>query len=174
VYGSEANADSAQWCKASLPKVKTQRNSTLPPLSYDNKTFDFIFAKSVFSHLPESPARDWIIELARIVNRDGIVILTFNGRPVLDSIIRSEEMQRIWQISEQRARVIATNLGAVPYVYIPGHDLLVSRAGIGAEYGHTFIDQAWFHAELQKAGLDVVKSIPGMPGQQDTLILRSP
>ena len=172
MHGSDANENLADWCKASLPAVQIERNRMAPPLPFESKAFDFVYGKSVFSHLPEDSAQAWLSELARASSPDAIVILTFNGQPMLRAIASSPESQRIWLISKEESEDISRRLDTDKFIYISGHERLKSRANLDGEYGHTFIAHSYIHDVWQSAGFQIVEIINGSPGQQDIAVLR--
>jgi SAM-dependent methyltransferase len=57
-------------------KITTIRNSFDPPLPYDDETFDFVYANSVFTHIRLSETPAWIEELHRVVVPNGCVIVS--------------------------------------------------------------------------------------------------
>jgi ubiquinone/menaquinone biosynthesis C-methylase UbiE len=51
-------------------------NGLAPPLAYEANHFDFIYALSVFTHLPESLQTAWMSELARVLKPGGYLLMT--------------------------------------------------------------------------------------------------
>lgn len=79
VHGSDYSAKAIDWCRAHLSFGRFERNGLGPPLAYDDGSFDFAYALSVFTHLPEHLQRAWIEELARVVRVGGYLALTTHG-----------------------------------------------------------------------------------------------
>ncbi len=59
-----------------------------PPLEFEDESFDFIWAISVFTHLTDNSA-DWLIELHRILKPGGRLMATFMG-PAQSEIVAFE------------------------------------------------------------------------------------
>lgn len=79
VHGSDYSAKAIEWCRAHLPFARFETNGLQPPLAYADDSFDFAYALSVFTHLPEELQRAWIEELARVVRAGGYLALTTHG-----------------------------------------------------------------------------------------------
>jgi len=68
------------WCRANLsPVAQFDANPHLAPTRYADGAFDFIYALSVFTHLPEDHQFAWLAELRRILKPGGILITTVHG-----------------------------------------------------------------------------------------------
>jgi SAM-dependent methyltransferase len=55
-----------------------------PPIDFADGEFDLTFAYSVFSHLSEDAARQWVEELTRILRPGGLLIATTRGRDFIE------------------------------------------------------------------------------------------
>src|ERR1051325_2240994 len=51
--GSDIDPVTVDWCRANIPKVHFTVNGEWPPLDFESGSFDFVYAISVFTHLPE-------------------------------------------------------------------------------------------------------------------------
>jgi SAM-dependent methyltransferase len=79
LYGSDYNPRLVQWCQQNLPFAKFYTNCLEPPLPCDEQQFDFIYAISVFTHLPEDLQQEWLKDLIRVLKPDGFLIITLHG-----------------------------------------------------------------------------------------------
>jgi SAM-dependent methyltransferase len=89
-HGTDYNPDLIAWCRKNLPFAEFGVNTLSGPLSYDAKTFDFIYAFSVFTHLKEPLQFHWINELARVLKPGGYLYLTTHGEHYV-SVLNAEE-----------------------------------------------------------------------------------
>jgi trans-aconitate methyltransferase len=92
-YGVDPDSSGIQWCQENLNDIGTFiKSSTRPPLNL-NVQFDFIYATSVFTHLPEDLQFDWLTELTRITKVGGYLVLTTHGELLDNSVasLRDEE-----------------------------------------------------------------------------------
>lgn len=80
LYGSDLNSELIDFCEASNPWISFNRNGVEPPLPYDDGTFGFIYAYSVFSHFPEWLHELWLDELHRVTRPGGLLALTIRPR----------------------------------------------------------------------------------------------
>lgn len=78
-FGTDVNPDAIAWCRQHLTFASFRVNQMLPPLDYPDNTFDFVYALSVFTHLTEEQQFLWMAELKRIMQPNGLILLTFLG-----------------------------------------------------------------------------------------------
>lgn len=80
LFGCDYNRKLIAWCQDNLPFAKFSANQLLGKLPYDDHSFDFIYALSVFTHLTEAQHTFWINELRRILRPGGYLFLTTHGQ----------------------------------------------------------------------------------------------
>jgi SAM-dependent methyltransferase len=79
IWGADIDAPSVDWLRANLcPPLHAIRNGPAPPLPFAERSFDLVWALSVFTHLTDHWA-DWLVELHRILADDGFLIATILG-----------------------------------------------------------------------------------------------
>jgi|TARA_B100000315_G_scaffold210208_1_gene206326 SAM-dependent methyltransferase len=84
LYGSDIDAEAIAWSRANQPALADFAcNSELPPLMYDDESFDLLFSISVFTHLPEQMQHAWLAELARVTKRGGHLLLSIHSKALL-------------------------------------------------------------------------------------------
>lgn len=77
--GCDIDGPSIEWLQANLcPPLEAVRSKVDPPLPFEEGTFDFIWAISVFTHLTgNSPA--WLLELHRLLKPGGLLMASYMG-----------------------------------------------------------------------------------------------
>ncbi|MBY0482033.1 MAG: class I SAM-dependent methyltransferase [Chitinophagaceae bacterium] len=79
LYGADTNASMIAWNHQHIKSVYfsciQQTNKTNYPCDY----FDLIYGISVFTHLNELSQRFWVTELARVLKKGGILLVTTQG-----------------------------------------------------------------------------------------------
>ncbi len=85
-WGADMDEPSISWLRDTLcPPLHAWKCAEGPPLGLELGSFDLIYAISVFSHLTDSSI-PWLLELHRLLKRDGLLIATYIGRWVYESM----------------------------------------------------------------------------------------
>jgi SAM-dependent methyltransferase len=77
--GSDIDAPAVEWVDANLEGVTARVNDWLPPLPFDDASFDLVIGFSVFTHLDENYQDQWLSELQRVIKPGGLAMLTMHG-----------------------------------------------------------------------------------------------
>ncbi len=91
--GCDYNPALVRWCAERLPFGEFCGNQLAPPMSFPTQSFDFIYALSVFTHMPARLQVAWIEELRRILIPGGYLLLSTHGERYLDDLTREEQDQ---------------------------------------------------------------------------------
>ena len=84
--GTDANLTAIEWDRKNLPGIEFSHNELQPPLSYNDGSFDLIYAISVFTHIPVVWQRAWLDELHRVLRPGGYLVCTTHGENFIDSL----------------------------------------------------------------------------------------
>ena len=90
-YGTDSNLKSISWCSENIPNISFSNNNLSPPLHYKDKLFDIIYGISIFTHLSEEMHYAWIKDLYRVLNKDGILLLTTAGNAFKTKLTQKEK-----------------------------------------------------------------------------------
>jgi len=93
-FGTDYNSLPIDWCKQNLPFANFRTNSLKPPLSYNDETFDLVYAFSVLTHLTVDTQKEWILELTRILKNGGFLLVSTHGDFERGSIIDSKDRKK--------------------------------------------------------------------------------
>ncbi len=91
LYGTDYNPQLVDWCRHNLPFAKFQSNTLEPRLNYADKQFEFAYALSVFTHMPEDLQKPWMNELWRVLRPGGYLLITTQGDEFLPKLDQSEQ-----------------------------------------------------------------------------------
>jgi SAM-dependent methyltransferase len=79
-WGADIDGPSIEWLQHNLcPPLRAVRNGPQPPIGLEYESFDLAWALSVFTHLTDFSLA-WLLELHRLLKRDGLLISTYMGR----------------------------------------------------------------------------------------------
>ncbi|HEV7475481.1 MAG TPA: class I SAM-dependent methyltransferase [Pyrinomonadaceae bacterium] len=151
LYGTDYNAKLIEWCKGNLKVGHFDVNDLTPPLSYSDGKFDFVYALSVFTHLPEHLQRSWMNELKRVIRPGGYLLITTHGNYYLDQLSPTE------QARFQNGEMILRDAGAA-----------------GSNWCNVYHPEEYVRTKLAE-GFEVVDFVPeGAKGnpRQDAVLLR--
>ena len=98
LYGSDFDAEAIGWCRKHLRFADFQVNGELPPLRYEDGSFDVVVCTSLFTHLDRAHHEAWIPELARVLKPGGVALVTFRGPELFEQLMpgdqRLEDLKR--------------------------------------------------------------------------------
>lgn len=80
LYGTDIDEPSIRWCRTHLAFAAYSVNAPLPPTTFEDSTFDLIYAISVLTHLGEESQHGWLSELHRIMQPGGRLLLSVHGK----------------------------------------------------------------------------------------------
>jgi SAM-dependent methyltransferase len=153
-YGSDYDPDLIRWCRANVPNVEFTLNSLEPPLDYPDGFFDFVYSRSVYTHLPADLQARWLAEQLRVTRPGGLILLTVHGDAYRHRVTTDE----LTDYSER---------GVVEH----------STKDVGGPWFTTFNSPAYMESELL-AGLEIVhrdvlpETARGL--RQDLWVVRKP
>ena len=91
LYGVDFNPKLIDWCTKNLPFAQYKINKLYPKVNYETEYFDFIYARSVFTHLPLELQIEWLNEFSRLLKHDGILLFTTRGATSLSLLDQDEK-----------------------------------------------------------------------------------
>jgi SAM-dependent methyltransferase len=86
LHGADQNPELVDWCRQNLPFAKFRSNTLEPRLPYADQQFEFAYALSVFTHLPEDLQQPWMSELWRVLRPGGSLLITTQGDEYLPKL----------------------------------------------------------------------------------------
>ena len=120
IHGTDIDAGAIAWCKENIADASFSVNAENPPLRFEDKSMDLIYASSVFTHLDAEDQFHWLAELQRIMKPGGYVLLTFRYRYSIDRLTDQTVRDRIWaDLNREGIAFLTTepSKGASPNAY---------------------------------------------------------
>lgn len=93
LYGADSNAEMIQWNSKNLSGIDFTGIQAMPPTTYPSNYFNLVFGISVFTHLSKSATIEWVIELHRIIQTEGILLVTTHGSFFMPQLFATEKNQ---------------------------------------------------------------------------------
>lgn len=158
LHGTDIDRDAIQWCKDNIADATFFLNGENPPLPFAEKTFDLIYACSVFSHLDADHQFRWLGELQRIMKPGGYLLLTFRSELNADRIEDAAVRERVRR-----------DLNSQVMAFMPSDTW---KDAFPAWYGEAYhtADYIW---KNWGSYFEVVRIIPARTIGQETAVLRA-
>ncbi|MBS1966927.1 MAG: class I SAM-dependent methyltransferase [Chloroflexi bacterium SZAS-1] len=95
IWGTDISAPHITWCQQNLtPPIHFVTTTTMPHLPFEDNSFDFIYAGSVFSHLDDL-ADAWLLELRRIARPSSRIFITIMDQTSI-SLFSQDKWKNFW------------------------------------------------------------------------------
>ena len=173
IHACEVNPDHVDWCRDNLNNIHVSKCDTLPPLPYQDQMFNLIYGLSIFTHLSENHATQWLSEMKRVLKPGGILIVTIHGLTALNTIKNSILHQQIFNLGSDVVTRTIGNFQEEPFVFFKYNQNTIDIAKAGSEYGNTFIHPDYIYKNWAKEDIKVLEVIPGgLRNWQDIVILQ--
>jgi len=121
LHGADQNHDLVAWCRRNLPFAEFQSNTLEPRLDYADQMFEFAYALSVLTHMPEDLQQPWMSELWRVLRPGGYLLITTQGDEFLQKLTETERISyRAGRIVVRYGQAAGSNLCSVyhPETYV--------------------------------------------------------
>ena len=160
VWGCDLNADQIRWCQAFLtPPYRFVTTGTTPTLPFEDRTFDLVYAGSVFTHIPEY-ADTWLMELRRILRPNGYCFITIHDERTWEIVKSGAGAVLEWSMDEHPAGSAAE---------LPA-DFVVLGEGPGS---NVYYRREYFDS-VAAAYFEVHSATPEARGYQTAFVLKKP
>jgi SAM-dependent methyltransferase len=151
VAGCDIDERMVEWCAANLPFAEVRVTALEPPLPYADRSFDLVYAFSVFTHLSRDLQHAWIGESRRILKGGGYLLLSTLGE-------RYASLDRLTEEERQR--------------FARGELVVLYERSAGTSLCSAYHPAEYVHGTLA-GGFDVVAFRPaGDAGGHDIHLLR--
>lgn len=152
LVGVDVNPRLVRWCQRHLAFAEVSTSSPVPPLGFADGSFDFVYARSIFTHLDETSEAVWIGEIHRILEPGGVLLFTVSGDRFIDAMEPAElERYQAGDVVVRSAELSGMNQCA-------------------AFHPRAYVERAWL-----KAGFEILEWVEGgrLPeAVQDTYLVR--
>jgi SAM-dependent methyltransferase len=157
IIGIDIDQDNVDWCNTNLGNQNIVV-ALSPPVALDDHSFDLIYSCSVLSHLDEKAIEVWLKEMARLLGKNGVALLSYNGLSNAASYLsrRPKEM----------AQLLKTGI----FDSDVNHDL--DSFITGDYYRATFCRDDWWYKMFSKYFKVVAIEHAVVSGAQDMAVLR--
>ena len=166
VHGCDIDGEAIEWLSENYPQFNVFQSGELPPLPYADGYFDLILNHSVLTHLDEAHQDAWLEELGRILDSNGVLVLTVHGPHAYRTWVNS------LPDSPQSAEAIQSSNVALGQRGIYFHVDDAWASDFPDYYQSTFHTPAYIFEHWTKF-FDILSYIPrGSLSHQDMILLR--
>jgi len=173
-YGSEVNPENIAWGKKNYSEVNYVQHEPTPPIGCDDSAFDIIYAQSIFSHYAENLHWKWLTELHRILAPGGLLMITKEGRHLVERCKSEPETFKRLGLDRQDATSIWQRFDEDGYAFYTRYrkDRLEVRGIDGDNWGTAFISEQYILKNWTSL-FDILEQQEGAVGnRQDYVIMR--
>lgn len=159
IIGMDIDAQNISWASANLPRGHFIQTALLPPCPLRDHSVDAVFSVSVMTHLAPEVQQVWLKELSRVVRRNGIVLMTFQGPGA--AVWSSIWHDALWFEAFERDGVHASRVDPALHGNIPddGYYRNVTQT-------HDYVRREWTEY------FELVEILDGAIGYLDVAVLR--
>ncbi len=91
-YGADIDCTTIQWCRKAIDSVYFDciEQETLP---YPSNYFHLVYGISVLTHIPHTVTQYWLIELKRVLQPNGIAVISTHGAHYFHQLSQQHKKQ---------------------------------------------------------------------------------
>lgn len=166
--GSDLTQVAVDWLKTNMPFGEYEIGNTVPPLPYDDSTFDVIFGISIFTHLKQDSQTAWLQEFRRLLKPGGFLFQTAHGKHAMTLCQKYQEWQSALNVAEDDFQVLRKNLELEGFSWVP-HSIQTTGT---EDYGVSFQTEDFICSRWTQ-GLELVGVWAGLiDAWQDLVTMR--
>jgi len=141
-HGWDPIEDAIEWAQEHVEGVAFIRSPEAPPLSYEDGSFDRVFAISIWSHYSAPAAIAWLDEMHRIIKPGGALLLTTHG---LNTVAHDHGTHRR---SEAQLREVRAGLYGEGHWFQNEFGAAGDHGVANADWGTAFLTPEWLLARI--------------------------
>ena len=171
VWGVDINGTEMVWCQQHLsPPFKFATTTSFPHLPFEDGYFDLVYSFSVFTHICDL-AEAWLLELKRIVRRDGVLYLTIHDNHTVDLVLDESRGEAFYQQLHDAEKVLPfrdSEFAMFTINRVPGGGIDFERRQAQVFYDIDYIRQHWGNY------LKILSITQEAYGYQTAIVLQKP
>jgi SAM-dependent methyltransferase len=169
--GCDVNAPAIEWAREHRPGLRWEVSGFEPPLPFADAAFDLVYSISVFSHIDAELQARWLRELERVLQPNGVALLSVHGRDAFESF-RSGDAATRWCPRSAFARA---PLGEDEFLFVPytrSAWIQNELPGVEGEFGLAFHGENYIREHWSET-FEVMHLLPrAMTAWQDIAVCR--
>jgi SAM-dependent methyltransferase len=169
--GCDVDPVAIDWAGRRHAELEFALSSFAPPLPFADASFDLVYSISVFSHLDEPLQDRWLRELARVMRRGGVALLSIHGAHAFEQF-RTGAVKTGWCDPAVFAR---GSLAPTEFVFAGYERSIWNRGelpGVGADYGLAFHGGRYIQTRWAEV-FEIAHIAPrALTGWQDIVVCR--
>ena len=93
IFACDINKEMIDWSSKNIKDVSFSLIDYNPPSNYSSLQFELIYCIPVLTHIDAQQQENWIIEIDRILNENGVFLFTTHGSKYFDKLLTTEQKQ---------------------------------------------------------------------------------
>ena len=160
LYATDIDESASNFLKQNYTDIVVSTNQYHPPLNYPNNLFHVAYSVSVWTHICPEMQIDWLLEIKRILQEDGLALITTVGHYGVQSVKKLNNWLTITtkELEDEGFK----------YFGYPGNN----QAGIKGSYGIAFHSKDYILTEWSKYFeiLDIHEGV--IDNMQDLVVMK--
>ncbi len=192
IAGCDIDYRHIERCSDALGFIDAKLSSVRPPIPFADSKFEAVISISIFTHLNESSQDQFLQELARVCQPDGLLFLTIHGSRALDRAISEPQIKAMLDMQEDLFQAARQKFidGQYAFILQQGHlttaakftlknlltklKCLLTKKVISDpfEYGITFIPESYLRTHWSQ-WFDIIEyHVGALHDFQDIVVLK--
>jgi glycosyltransferase involved in cell wall biosynthesis/GT2 family glycosyltransferase/SAM-dependent methyltransferase len=169
--GCDPIESSILWARENLPGIEFEVSPVEPPLAYDDASFDFGFAISIWSHFSAGAASRWWDEMHRVIRPGGRLVLTTHGYQTIAHYHRHGIQPGTKLRPGPELVAIRDALDSTGFCFVPVYGEEGDWGLVNPEWGMAYMTPDWLAQQVRPSWRVAQFAAGRNEGDQDVFVL---
>jgi glycosyltransferase involved in cell wall biosynthesis/SAM-dependent methyltransferase len=169
--GCDPIETSIAWARANLPGIDFAVSPVEPPLPYEDASFDFVFAISIWSHYSAGAALRWWDEMQRVIRPGGRLVITTHGHQTIAHFRRHGLQPGTKRHPGPKLSSIRDALDSKGFCFAPVYGEEGDWGLVNPEWGMAYMTPDWLAEQVRPSWRVAHYAAGRNEGNQDVFVL---
>jgi SAM-dependent methyltransferase len=166
ITGVDIDDEAMGWLRTQHPDVPLRTVDPLPPLPFQDNTFDLVYCHSVFTHMDRNYQDRWLAELKRVTMPGATLVVSFSGAEAFQKLTE----QWISVGADPQPLIAAIQTEGTLFIEDDGW-----KNGPFPDFYHSMFHAEWYVRKHWGTFFSFIQHLPkGSLAYQDFVVLQTP